>query len=122
MQIQNENTTDPCSRLHRYLGGELSEDDEVAFESHAAFCADCGIEVQLHRNLSIGIEQFADEQIKLPDDFSKVVAVNAESQVSGLRKSNERRVTFTILAVLAALIFIVLGANLTGVARIAGFI
>src|SRR5215212_7632710 len=118
MQIQNENTTIPCSRLYEYLDGELPLDSETAFESHAADCADCRVEVKLHRNLAAGIEELAHEEIKLPDNFSKVVAANAESQVSGLRKRNERRVTFAILAGLAVLTFGLLGANFGAAARL----
>jgi anti-sigma factor RsiW len=108
--------------LHEYLDGELSPESEATFESHAANCPDCRIEIELHRKLAAGIEQLADEEIKLPDNFSKVVAANAESQVSGLRKSKERSVTFAILAGLTILIFCVLGASFGAAARLAGFV
>ena len=107
MQIPNENPDDTCSRLNKYLDGEMPAVDRASFMAHIEQCERCGIEAALHRE----IENIPNDVV-LPKDFSKVVAATAESQVSGLRKRKERKITFAIVAGLGAVLFVVLGANL----------
>ena len=122
MQIQNENSGGECSRLQEYLDDELSFDEDRTFETHLETCSECRFKVSLHSQLTGGFETFPEERIELPEDFSKVVAANAESQVNGLRKRGERKVTFAILAGLAVLLFVVLGVNFAAASRVAIFI
>ena len=106
MQIQNDNSEEHSLKLQSYLDGEMPISERLAFEAHAADCRSCRIEIELHREIS---EMPA--EVELPKDFSRVIAANAESQVSGLRKRNERKITLAIIAGLVLLAFAVVGGS-----------
>jgi hypothetical protein len=75
-----------------YIDGELSGDRELSLEMHLAECADCGDELNLQKQLLLGLDQGLRNgfDIDLPPDFAKIVAANAESTVAGLRRPRER--------------------------------
>jgi anti-sigma factor RsiW len=116
MQFPNDNSNSGCSGLNKYLDGEMTASDENAFEIHVEECEKCRIEIELQRE----IENIPDE-IFLPAGFSKVVAATAESQVSGLRKRKERKITLAIVAGLGVAVFLILGANLRSLISILAF-
>ena len=111
MQIHKKDSESVCARLHEYLEGEMPHDDECVFESHIPSCENCRVEIGLHHRMTAEIDKFPADQIILPKDFSRIVAAKAESQVGGLRIRNERKITVAIVAGLALLVFIFLGAN-----------
>jgi hypothetical protein len=111
MQLESENSNQYCSKLNAFLDGELLSDDVSAFETHLNSCESCSTEVELHRSLEIDIDTLPPEAIEIPKDFSRVVAVKAESQVSGLRKSSERSATFKIVASLGVILLLLLGSS-----------
>jgi hypothetical protein len=75
-----------------YLDGELSADQEMSLDLHFAECADCNGELNLQKQLLLGLDQGLKYgvDIELPPDFAKVVVANAESTVAGLRRPRER--------------------------------
>jgi len=75
-----------------YLDGELSRDRELSLEMHFADCSDCSGELNLQKQLLLGLDEGLKlgADIDLPKDFAKIVAANAESTVAGLRRPRER--------------------------------
>jgi len=82
---------DRCD-IAAYLDGELSPDHELSLETHLVECADCSGELNLQKQLLLGLDEGlkAGADIDLPKDFAKIVAANAESTVAGLRRPRER--------------------------------
>lgn len=95
-----------------YLDGELSETAEAIFEEHLKSCADCTVELRVQRQLLCTLDfAFNDPRpFELPGDFTKVVAAQAENDLSGMRKWSERRRALQLCAVLALGSFALLGA------------
>lgn len=122
MQLQNENPEDPCSRLHEYLDGDLSSSDTREFASHLLGCERCSKDHSLYHQLAREFDNLPPADFELPKHFSKVVAANAESQVSGLRKPSERRKTLIIVCGLAVVLFVFLGVNIQSVLRFVSFV
>ena len=115
MDIQAATTENTCPRVEiaAYVDGELSPAEELRLERHIAECRDCLGELNLQKQLlgflDLGLEDKA--VIELPKDFAKIVAVRAESSVTGLRSKEERfRALFLCLA-LFLFILIGLGAE-----------
>jgi hypothetical protein len=80
-----------CDRgeeIGAYLDGELSFEGQHSFESHLAVCPDCSTELRAQQGLLRTLEfafSSADPALDLPDGFSHLVALRAESDVSGFR-------------------------------------
>jgi hypothetical protein len=75
-----------------YLDGELSPDREFSLEMHLADCSHCSVELNLQKQLLLGLDEGLRSgiDIDLPKDFAKIIAANAESTVAGLRRPRER--------------------------------
>jgi hypothetical protein len=98
--------------ISAYLDGELPPDGEVAFEFHVAGCIDCRGELNLQKNLLRELDVCLDTgELELPKNFAKTVIVNAESNVSGLRRPNERFNAIFISAGLFLFALFTLGAD-----------
>ena len=98
--------------ISAYLDGELSADGEIAFEFHVAGCIDCRGELNLQKNLLRELDVCLDtDELELPKNFAKTVIVNAESNVSGLRRPNERFNAIFISAGLFLFALFTLGAD-----------
>jgi len=95
-----------------YLDGELSATAEETFEGHLKSCADCAVELRVQRQLLCTLDFAFNESrlFELPRDFTRVVAAQAESDLSGMRKWSERRRALQLCAVLALVSFALLGA------------
>jgi anti-sigma factor RsiW len=122
MQFQHENPDELCTKLNDYLDGDLPPTDRAAFESHVVDCGSCRQEIEFHSRLENEIEHLPGIDISVPADFSKVVAAAAESQVAGLREQKERKTTVYIMAVLGAVLFFVLGANVSSIVALIQFL
>lgn len=83
---------DHAAEVSPYIDGELTADRLSFFESHmdvCSFCKDRLNEQKMflgHLNASIG----KDISFDIPQDFAKHVAIKAEHNVGGLRRSSER--------------------------------
>ena len=102
-----------CSEnVAAYLDGELDSAALEVFEGHVKTCASCVRELRAQRQLLCTLNRAFDESqaFELPRDFARLVATNAESDMTGLRGPGERRRAFKVCAVLALLSFALLGA------------
>jgi anti-sigma factor RsiW len=95
-----------------YLDGELSGVTQETFEEHLKSCADCAADLRAQRQLLCTLDFAFNESrpFELPRDFSRVVAAQAESDLSGIHKWSERRRALQLCAVLALVSFALLGA------------
>lgn len=108
-QIENLENLCPRTDIAAYLDGELSAPEEMDLELHFTTCKRCATEFSEQKKLLCALDFAFDEKsnIELPENFTKTVIVNAESNVSGLRRPEER---FRALFLCAALfLFIILG-------------
>jgi anti-sigma factor RsiW len=104
-----------CPRIEiaAYIDGELSPREELALELHLAGCAVCSTELNEQKKLLCALD-FAlenEEEIELPENFTKVIVATAESNVRGLRCPRERNRALTVCAALLLLIAVGLGAE-----------
>jgi anti-sigma factor RsiW len=95
-----------------YLDGELSNAAQETFEDHLKSCADCAVELRVQRQLLCTLDLAFNESrpFELPRDFTRVVAAQAENDLSGIQKWSERRRALQLCAVLALVSFALLGA------------
>lgn len=96
-----------------YVDGELSDVAAAIFEQHLEDCVECRAELRAHRvfvcELDAALTNSPD--IPVPEDFSKVIAVRASSDMRGVRSSSEHRKAIVICVVLALAGFGLLNAT-----------
>ncbi|HEV8587910.1 MAG TPA: zf-HC2 domain-containing protein [Pyrinomonadaceae bacterium] len=104
--------TCPREEIAAYLDGELNGGALPVFEEHIKQCAECAAELRSQRQLLCTLEAaFSNSgRIKLPANFSRVVAAHAESDMRGLRHKSERRRALQLCALLGVAAFTLLGA------------
>jgi anti-sigma factor RsiW len=102
----------PREEIAAYLDGELSGVALEHFEAHLNECSDCAGELRSQRQLLCTLDAAfsSASRIKLPDNFTRVVATNAEHNLRGLREKSERRRALQLCALLAITAFALLGA------------
>ncbi len=110
MSLQAAKSESICSRqqIIAYIEGELSPREEIVLEKHLAVCKSCVEEINEQKKLLFALDFALDEhekEFELPEDFTKVIVTNAESNVRGLRRPQER---FKALFVCSALFLLVL--------------
>lgn len=103
----------PQGEIAAYIDGELSASAEMNLEKHFAGCADCLAEFNGQKKLLQALDFALDEknEIVLPENFAKTVVVRAESNVSGLRRPEERFRALFLCAFLFLLIILGLGSE-----------
>ena len=103
----------PRTEIAAYIDGELAPDGELALEVHVANCKVCLIELNQQKQLLCALDNGLEKQaeIELPENFAKVVAVRAESGVSGLRSKEERFWALFLSVFLLLIVLIGLGAE-----------
>lgn len=96
-----------------YVDGELSDVANAIFEQHVEDCPECRAELRAHRVFVCELDAAlaGKVEIPVPDDFSKVIAVRARSDMRGVRSPSEHRKAFAICLVLALTGFGLLGAT-----------
>ena len=96
-----------------YVDGELSEVATAIFEQHVEDCRECRTELRAHRLFVCELDAVMADKIEIPvpDNFSKVIAVRATSDLRGVRSRAEHRKAIVICAVLALTGFGLLGAT-----------
>ena len=112
-QKQNNQETCPRSEIAAYIDGEITPWKELELEKHFAECKICRKELNSQKSLLLAVDAFREreKEIELPEDFTKVVVTTAESNVSGLRRPQERRKAFFISLALFLVISIGLGSE-----------
>ena len=106
----------PQADISSYLDGELNPHSELVLERHLAVCKICLEELNGQKKMLSALDfAFNDKnnqaEIELPENFAKVVAVTAESGVSGLRRPEERSRALFLCVGLFLLILIGLGTE-----------
>jgi len=107
------NPESSCSKgaLLEFLEGDLTADGEQKVAAHIQTCPACQNEIKQHQKLLVELDKSFDESPVIPDDFSKIVSVNAKSQVSGVRRPNERRLAMLICAGLLVTVLLAIAAG-----------
>ena len=104
-----------CQRnvIAAYVDGELSEAASAIFEQHVEDCAECRTELRAHRMFVCELDAALTGKVEMPvpDDFSKVIAVRARSDMHGVRTRSENKKAIAICAVLAFIGFALLGTT-----------
>jgi anti-sigma factor RsiW len=94
-----------------YLEGELDKATSDLVEKHLAGCERCRIELRAQQlfmcELDAAMTQHGD--LDVPDDFSRVVAVRAGSDMRGVRSTAEHKKGLVISLVLSLIAFALLG-------------
>ncbi len=116
MSPSNANITCPREEIAAYLDGELDGEALTSFEAHLEQCRDCATELRSQRQLLCTLEAaFGDNgHIKLPENFTRVVAAQAENDMRGLGHKGERRRALQLCAVLLLAAFALLGGASSG--------
>jgi predicted anti-sigma-YlaC factor YlaD len=98
-----------------YLDGELNAGSHTSFEAHLKQCRSCALQLEEQKRLLCALD-FAlgnEPQMALPKDFAQVVAVHAENDLSGVRRSSsEHKLALRVSAALALVSFALLGSAL----------
>jgi predicted anti-sigma-YlaC factor YlaD len=114
MDFQDLKNSDECPRadIAAYIDGELAPGEELELEIHFASCKACAEELNEQKKLLCALDYALEEnELKLPENFTKIVVANAESRVSGLRRPKERRNALFVCSALFLLVFIGLGSE-----------
>lgn len=101
------------NRIAAYVDGELSEAASATFERHVEQCAECRAELRAHRMFVCELDAALTGKVEIPvpDDFSKMIAVRARSDMHGVRTRSENKKAIAICAVLALTGFALLEAG-----------
>lgn len=118
MSIRTDNMEHMCPReeIFAYIDRELSPIEEFDLESHLTSCKTCKDEVNAQKKVSNSLEIILDEEMKniiLPENFSKLVAAKAESNVSGMRQRKEILRAIVICGVLLLFLIVGFGSKVT---------
>lgn len=119
-----------------YVDGELSEVATAIFEQHVEECVDCRAELRAHRLFVCELDAVMTDKVEIPvpDNFSKVIAVRASSDLRGVRSRAEHRKAIVICVILGLTgfgllgatardsVFVLIGKSLTSVFGLAGFV
>lgn len=116
MRNQIEKTENfSCARadIAAYLDGELSPREEIDLEKHFAVCRRCEAEFNEQKKLLSALDLALDDRkgFELPADFTKKIVVRAESDITGLRRREERFRALFLCAAMFLLIILGLGSE-----------
>ena len=86
-----------------YVDGELDADLTVLFEDHVESCTDCQFELRAHRLFICELDaaMTSSNEIPVPRDFSRIIAMRATTDMRGVRTRSEHRKALTICVILA---------------------
>lgn len=102
----------PRTEIAAYIDGELAPRAELELEMHFAVCETCTAELGQQKKLLQALDFALEEkEFKLPENFTKVVIANAESNVTGLRRPKERFNALFICSALFLLVILSLGSE-----------
>lgn len=95
-----------------YVDGDLETAARSALENHIHGCSSCANELRMQRLFMCELDvAFAEQpQLEMPRDFARIVAVQAESDMSGARSGTEHKKALHFCLILAALSFTLLGS------------
>jgi predicted anti-sigma-YlaC factor YlaD len=116
-EIAKVQSSCPREEIAAYIDGEISPREELELEMHFAVCKPCTDELNSQKKLLCALDSFClnEEEIELPENFTKVIVTTAESHVSGLRRPQERRTALFICSALFLLVLVGLGGEIDSV-------
>jgi predicted anti-sigma-YlaC factor YlaD len=104
-----------CERnlIAAYIDGELEPDVTLRLEAHLQSCASCRAELRAHQLFVCELDAAltCDAEILVPDNFSRLIAARATSDMSGVRTRPEHRKALSICAILALTGFALAGTT-----------
>lgn len=98
-------------KIAAFIDGELGADDRLAFEDHLERCDRCSSELLAQRQFMCELDSALASPFDLdvPRNFARVVAVRAQSDMSGVRAAAEHKKAFRYCVLLALAAFVLLG-------------
>ena len=112
-QIATTEKVCPREEIAAYIDGEIAPRRELELEMHFAVCRNCASELNLQKKLLCALDTalLPEREVALPKNFTKVIITKAESNVSGLRRPQERRNALLICAALFLPLLVGFGAE-----------
>ena len=103
----------PSPDIAAYIDGELDAERERCLDAHLYECAVCSAELNSQKQFLLCLDAGLKEQreLELPASFARRVAVNAEANVSGLRRPSEFFNSIFICIVILLFILFASGAD-----------
>ena len=113
LQIEKREVSCPRTDIAAYIDGELSPREELELEKHFAVCPSCKAEFNEQKKLLCALDMafVGEKEFELPENFTKTIVINAESNVKGLRCPEERSRALILCTVLFLLIILGLGSE-----------
>jgi len=96
-----------------YVDGELETATQARFEDHLKDCHDCRLELRVHRQFVCELDALLTNEVQLavPNNFSRVVAARAVSDMSGVRTRTENRKAVVFCLILGITGFALIGST-----------
>ena len=111
MSATNDKLNCQGDQIAAYLDGELDDTVGGLLEDHLRQCPTCSAELAEQRSLLRTLETTLcrTSSLPLPNDFARVVAARAESDMSGVRDRHEHRLALRLCVGLAFTAFALMG-------------
>ncbi len=109
MQVSQDNCRPEL--IAAYIDGDLEPAAYDQLELHLGECASCTDELRLQRLFVCELDSAFSptDELPVPHDFARIVAANAESDMSGARTAKEHRLALRLCLMLALASFALLG-------------
>jgi predicted anti-sigma-YlaC factor YlaD len=94
-----------------YLDGELDASARSSFEQHVKECSSCAEHLREQKRLLRALD-FAlggEGALAVPDNFARIVAAHAQSDMRGVRHHSEHKRAFALCALLSAVSALLIG-------------
>jgi anti-sigma factor RsiW len=100
-------------KIAAFIDGELGAGDRLAFEDHLEKCDRCSSELLAQRQFMCELDSALASpfDLEVPRNFARVVAVRAQSDMSGVRAAAEHKKAFRYCVLLALAAFVLLGVT-----------
>lgn len=110
-----ETSSSQCQseEIAAYLDGQLDDSASALFEWHVQECQACHTELNAQRRFICELDSTLAQTLELPipQNFARIVAARAESDMRGVREGRERRRALRFSLVLTLVSFALLGAT-----------
>jgi len=99
-------------KIAAYIEGDLESAARIDLEEHIKQCVPCALELQEQRLFMCELESAfrSPFDLAVPANFARVVAVNAESDMRGVRNTAEHKRALQFCIILGLASFVLLGA------------
>jgi anti-sigma factor RsiW len=110
--VVNKDQICQTEQIAAYIDGDLEPTSRSVLEEHIKQCAGCAEELHVQRLFMCELDSVLASPLDLavPANFARVVAVHAESDMSGLRSRAEHAKALRFCIILALAAFALLGA------------